>query len=61
MSHYISWDILLLFQAEDVRSQISTIADYVKEVKAKHSEILADPNFDEGKHKYLTQNHKTAI
>lgn len=52
---------MLLFQAEDVRSQISTIADYVKEVKAKHSEILADPNFDEGKHKYLTQNHKTAI
>lgn len=32
---------------DEIREMIDTIADDVKKVKAKHGEILADPNTDD--------------
>lgn len=37
-----------MLQIEEIRGQISLIAETVKKVKGKHIEILADPNNDVG-------------
>jgi len=38
---------ICLLQVDEIREMIDTIADDVKKVKAKHGEILADPNTDD--------------
>lgn len=43
MGHLIATDL----QVEEIRCMIDNIAEDVKKVKAKHGEILADPNTDD--------------
>ena len=43
-------ETLLFVKVEEVLLLINTISDNVKKVKAKHGEILADPNTDTSKY-----------